>query len=287
MLIACHDCHQQFDVGAHRHGAVVRCFCGAPITVPEPIAKDLVMQHCSACGAGIAADAKVCHFCETAVSASDRGFGEVCPECLHRMVKGASFCSSCGVKIAPATLAAAMLDHSCPRCREPLSARRAGNVEFAECRQCAGLWLHESTVQDLVADREKSAAPAIIQASVPRPQPTTEVAGPQTFYIPCPVCGERMHRQNFARVSGIILDWCKGHGFWFDAEELDRVLTFVRNGGMAKAREREAQDLETGRRDLERRSMPARRGLGGEHATSRSFVDGLLEVIVAVFRRLF
>lgn len=203
------------------------------------------------------------------------------------MVKGASFCSSCGVKIAPATLAAAMLDHSCPRCREPLSARRAGNVEFAECRQCAGLWLHESTVQDLVADREKSAAPAIIQASVPRPQPTTEVAGPQTFYIPCPVCGERMHRQNFARVSGIILDWCKGHGFWFDAEELDRVLTFVRNGGMAKAREREAQDLETGRRDLERRSMPARRGLGGEHATSRSFVDGLLEVIVAVFRRLF
>jgi Zn-finger nucleic acid-binding protein len=48
-----------------------------------------------------------------------------------------------------------------------------------------------------------------------------------------------MNRNNFARSSGVIIDLCKKHGVWFDAEELPRIIEFVRKGGLAHAREKE------------------------------------------------
>jgi Zn-finger nucleic acid-binding protein len=41
-----------------------------------------------------------------------------------------------------------------------------------------------------------------------------------------------MHRRNFARISGVIVDECRGCGTFFDAGELEDVLAFVRSGGL-------------------------------------------------------
>jgi hypothetical protein len=60
-----------------------------------------------------------------------------------------------------------------------------------------------------------------------------------------------MHRRNFGRTSGIIVDVCSKHGTWFDAGELSRILTFVSSGGLAAAREAEA---------AEKRRLTARTG---------------------------
>jgi Zn-finger nucleic acid-binding protein len=59
-----------------------------------------------------------------------------------------------------------------------------------------------------------------------------------------------MNRSNFARSSGVIIDICKRHGVWFDAEELPKIIEFIRRGGLDRQREKEKLQLEEQRRNL-------------------------------------
>lgn len=52
-----------------------------------------------------------------------------------------------------------------------------------------------------------------------------------------------MNHKNFSHCSGIVLDWCRDHGSWFDKRELQEIVCFIRNGGLKKARERERTNL--------------------------------------------
>ena len=61
----------------------------------------------------------------------------------------------------------------------------------------------------------------------------------QPRYRPCCVCKQLMVRQHFGRQSGVIVDVCKYHGVWFDADELPRILDWIRSGGLARANEEE------------------------------------------------
>ena len=56
-----------------------------------------------------------------------------------------------------------------------------------------------------------------------------------------------MNRNNFARASGIIVDICKQHGVWFDADELPSIIGFIQKGGMELARQREKNELQVER----------------------------------------
>ena len=53
---------------------------------------------------------------------------------------------------------------------------------------------------------------------------------PSNLWTQCPDCGEIMHRRNYAGASGVIIDFCKNHGVWFDADELPRLLAWIRSG---------------------------------------------------------
>jgi len=46
-----------------------------------------------------------------------------------------------------------------------------------------------------------------------------------------------MHRRNFARRSGVVVDTCAKHGVWFDAEELPQLIRWVQKVGLAKIQE--------------------------------------------------
>jgi Zn-finger nucleic acid-binding protein len=76
-----------------------------------------------------------------------------------------------------------------------------------------------------------------------------------------------MNRVNFARCSGVVVDVCKPHGTWFDADELQRILAFVAGGGIDRARAREKEELEAERRKLreaQREAAAASRGIASE-----------------------
>ena len=73
---------------------------------------------------------------------------------------------------------------------------------------------------------------------------------PTVRYVPCPLCAKLMNRINFGKRSGIVLDSCAKHGTWFDADELRRVVEFVRDGGLDRARAIGKEQLEDERRRL-------------------------------------
>ena len=67
-----------------------------------------------------------------------------------------------------------------------------------------------------------------------------------------------MNRINFARCSGVIVDVCKGHGTWFDRDELSRIIEFIRAGGLESSRAREKEEIKQERmRLLEQQRLAA------------------------------
>ena len=56
-------------------------------------------------------------------------------------------------------------------------------------------------------------------------------AGP-IGYRPCVRCGKMMNRVNFGRLSGTVVDSCRGHGTFLDTGALNRIVEFVQAGGV-------------------------------------------------------
>ena len=59
-----------------------------------------------------------------------------------------------------------------------------------------------------------------------------------------------MNRVNFAGCSGIVIDWCKEHGSWFDKDELRQIVAFIQRGGLKRSREREMERIQEESRRL-------------------------------------
>jgi Zn-finger nucleic acid-binding protein len=72
-----------------------------------------------------------------------------------------------------------------------------------------------------------------------------------------------MNRINFARCSGVIVDVCKGHGTWFDRDELSRIVEFIRGGGLEASRVREKEEIQDERRRLSQERSAKDRHLSG------------------------
>lgn len=111
-------------------------------------------------------------------------------------------------------------------------------IALHECERCFGLWLDSATIERICRDSEQQAA----VLNSPRSMGTPMSIGP-VRYVPCPQCSELMHRVNFARCSGVVVDVCRSHGTWFDKNELHRIVEFIRAGGMDRARDKQKADL--------------------------------------------
>ncbi|MGI8734147.1 MAG: zf-TFIIB domain-containing protein [Pyrinomonadaceae bacterium] len=143
----------------------------------------------------------------------------------------------------------------CPRCAVEMHSIMLGAARIRECERCIGLWVDVPSLEKICADREQQAA--VLGAA--SPAPTKEVQGTDKVrYVPCPECQQLMNRINFARCSGVVVDICKGHGTWFDREELSRIVEFIRGGGLDAARSREKAALEEERRQLEQLTLKGR-----------------------------
>ena len=124
---------------------------------------------------------------------------------------------------------------------------REGERELEECERCSGVWLALDVFRQLCAEEERRTVFLGAELDARR-TPATSVA--TVRYVPCPDCSTLMNRVNFGKRSGVVLDACAQHGTWFDAEELRRVVEFVRDGGLERARVRERMQLEEERRLL-------------------------------------
>jgi len=120
-----------------------------------------------------------------------------------------------------------------------------------ECSSCDGVWVEADAFERLCAERDA-------QSAVLHQFPTVRPARPDRVrYRPCVRCGKMMNRVNFGRISGIIVDVCKGHGTFMDPGELHRIVEFIGAGGLERARVRRLEEL----KDQERRAREAEASL--------------------------
>ncbi|HLE63723.1 MAG TPA: zf-TFIIB domain-containing protein [Pyrinomonadaceae bacterium] len=123
-----------------------------------------------------------------------------------------------------------------------------GSTTVRECVECLGIWLDVPSFEKICADREEQGA--VLGTASPAPQRPVAMTSARISYAPCPECSQLMNRINFARCSGVIVDICKGHGTWFDRDELSRIVQFIRAGGLEASRAKEKTELEEERRRL-------------------------------------
>jgi Zn-finger nucleic acid-binding protein len=117
-----------------------------------------------------------------------------------------------------------------------------GQAYLLECRDCDGVWLDAAEFERVCADGEAQAA-VIHRWSAVAPV----AVGAPIRYRPCVRCGKLMNRVNFRRMSGTIVDVCRGHGTFLDAGELHAIVTFIQQGGVERAREQEIDALRDAR----------------------------------------
>ncbi len=194
--------------------------------------------RCSGCGASVSPEAPQCPYCKAQLASV------ACPACFALAPLSATHCPACGAALVPCTTAT-QDGAPCPACASALSAARIGELEAQACKACGGLWLDRAMFEQLGASRERQGA---VLGMLPAPAAPPTLGMEPVKYRPCPVCRQFMNRVNYAKRSGVILDVCKGHGLWFDQDELRRILAFITGGGLDRARERELEDLKEARR---------------------------------------
>ena len=241
ILTACAKCTRQYDVSDRDIGARFRCACGESNIVPPVHSHDAEVVRCSSCGAPRSAVARACRYCDSDFTLHERDLNTVCPECAARISDRARFCHFCATPIMPAEGPAATTGYVCPACAGDryLVSRRLNEqrVSVLECGACGGFWLGNEVFQLLEERSQKSATTGTTLSHQEHRGGLHQPDDPHgRFYRACPICHTLMHRRNYGRRSGILVDTCKQHGIWFDLGELDKILRWIKLGGLNQAR---------------------------------------------------
>ncbi len=193
--------------------------------------------RCPSCGAVSETPASSkpvpCAYCKAALHPAR------CAWCFTWAFSESAACPGCQAEAAPAPAKPL----TCPSCRSPLSGRVHGGIRLDGCASCGGVWTDPASLRRLCEDRAAKAA-YLGDGTLSAPLKPQDPSAQPIRYRPCAACGDMMNRVNFAGSSGVVVDACRPHGTWFDAEELAAISAFVRAGGLDAARERELRRLE-------------------------------------------
>lgn len=158
-----------------------------------------------------------------------------------------------------------------------------GDTDLLECDRCHATWVDADTFERICAD---SATQAAVLQRWPSPP---AIPGP-VQYRRCLVCRQIMNRLNFGRISGTVIDVCKGHGTFLDAGELHQIVVFIQGGGLDRARQQQIEDLT----EAEERLRAAQGGQSVQQINSNGLSltwsnsgwrrQGLLEVLQRIKR---
>ena len=231
-LVACASCHTQYDVTDVVEESFP-CRCGETVANQplEPV--DAKIYRCGACGAHVRVDAADCQYCGSEIIRDTRKLSLICPECHGRNAEQSRFCTACGVGFTPETVKVEGFELPCPVCGCLMPARSVGGVGINECGSCNGLWAPGKRLDLLInraIDARRSSDPALLKSFEPRTRGGNP-ASQRVAYRKCPECEAFMQRRNFRKSSGVIIDCCRKHGTWLDADELEQITGFVLSGG--------------------------------------------------------
>jgi Zn-finger nucleic acid-binding protein len=268
-LVACPKCNRQYDAEGLSVGRKFHCHCGTVLEVQQAKGLDASVVCCSHCGAPRIKGALSCEHCDADFTLHERDLDTVCPHCAARVSDKARFCHHCGKRISPELFAGVKTEFNCPVCEgRKLVSRAWGDISILECTRCAGMWLgHDAFHHSLKQAEAHQQQAGWLGAGVARQgEVDTEPPDGGRRYRPCAVCRQLMPKKQFGS-SGVVIDHCKDHGVWFDADELSRILGWVHSGGHSEARKRQAaESAEVEKEKRIAKAMAAR----GERGIARS-----------------
>jgi Zn-finger nucleic acid-binding protein len=198
--------------------------------------------NCPNCGAAATPESVRCAYCHSGLAAL------VCAQCYGAIFVGMKHCPWCGENAATGKPAEGE-NEKCPRCNVHFLLVKVNKKMLSECPSCGGLWVDNETLQAICTDQDQQQAILGFNPDLVIAKSAAAVQSGRT-YIPCPKCNTLMNRRQYAGCSGVIVDWCKAHGVWFDRNELRQIVQFIQAGGLNKARERERLQLEEERQSL-------------------------------------
>lgn len=234
-LVACPSCHAQYDV-SDLAAESLDCRCGARVENRPQKGVDARVSRCGACGALARPEAEDCDYCGSALFHDDHELSLICPECFARNAEEGHFCTGCGVRFAPEAPPEEGGGEPlpCPACEARMPPHRVGGVPVHECPRCRGLWApgesFDLLVRRAIQAYESQGEGARLPGSGPRVQGGNPLSQ-GVAYRKCPQCQGLMQRRNFQRRSGVIVDWCRSHGTWLDADELEAIAGYIASGG--------------------------------------------------------
>ena len=145
----------------------------------------------------------------------------------------------------------------CPRCKKSLTAVLLGigaeQLELDRCTTCHGLFFDPGEL-DAVLDGIETRAQTVDHRQLLTLIEDETPGAEEVAYVPCPDCGQLMHRRNFGQRSGVIADSCRDHGLWLDGGELRRLIRWTQAGGR---RHQAAQETEKQKAEAKLQQMPS------------------------------
>ena len=260
---------------------------GQPQTRDErglPVDPDTgLVLHCPSCGGPVARGASHCEYCRSPLDFNLKGKTTPCPHCFASNPADGSYCIRCARPLKGLVRDGELLpDRLCPRCETPMKGKAIGQFPVIACGECDGFFITTDTFEMMQENSKRVLFPV---QRINREQLNSETA---IRYIRCPVCRNIMNRTNFARISGVIIDSCSAHGIWFDADELEKIMSFIARGGLHKAKEKELEELKAEEQRMKIRNMNLTgsqneyRGSWGSYGEPVA-VD-LFEVVTDIFR---
>jgi hypothetical protein len=109
----------------------------------------------------------------------------------------------------------------CPKCDAALFVLHFKDVELDHCPECHGLWLDAGELETLMPRIGATTDDPLLQF-----QKQTGLVPPGKKHL-CPRCDQPLGEITVERdgPARLTLDRCaRGHGLWFDAEELPQLL---------------------------------------------------------------
>jgi Zn-finger nucleic acid-binding protein len=101
----------------------------------------------------------------------------------------------------------------CPDCSNVLITLEFDGFEIDRCFSCRGIWLDSGELEFLLGAETGNEYLKTMK---------TAVAGEKDKK--CPICSLKMNKMTIG-MKGIIFDRCGDHGIWFDAGELEKILS--------------------------------------------------------------
>jgi Zn-finger nucleic acid-binding protein len=163
-------------------------------------------------------------------------------------------------------------------------------VEIDRCAKCYGIFFDPGELEEVLDTSVKRVHDVDIERldTLVREE-TSDRDFKEVKYVPCPDCGEFMHRKSYGAKAGVVVDRCRLHGVWLDGGELNRLLKWAKAGGRkhhTREAERRAADDERAKKNREIFRNPRLEVEGGSGSGYSGFGMGNTDEISSLVRIL-